>query len=162
MTSNWVGLCVLGAIISLISYFALGNFDCLLCAITCGLIIPPLAHIYSCDEGWPRAVVIEIAAALGFLATVILVSLPIAHVVSEPLSLALRYISYRAFFVFIVGAVVAQFAINALLRVRPRPGSITTGNVWIIGGSFLALGICLFACFSGYVILAVLTHVPAQ
>ncbi len=159
-TSNWVGLCVLGAVVFLLLGFMAhfmapdAAWDCLLCALTCGLVTPPLAHIYSCDEGWPRVVMILLAAALLFLAVAILVSLPLAWSSAEPLSKALKIIGRETFLVLIMGAVAAQFAINALLRVRPRPGSITTASVWAVGGSLLAIGICLFL---GYCVLITLT-----
>lgn len=162
VTSNWVGLCVLGAIVSVAGYFVYRNIDCLLCALTCGLIIPPLAHIYSCNKGWPRAVVIEIAAALGFLALIILTALPMAAVTTERVSKALSIIGYQAFFVFVLGAIVAQLAVNALVRVRPRPGSITTSHVWTVGGGLLGIGICLAGGYWGLILLYVLTETSTR
>lgn len=155
-TSNWVGICVLGAVVFLVLFvvrsFPYGHndwdWDSLLCAIACLLTIPPLANIYTCDAGWPRAMVIEITLALAILAVIILVCLPFAWIAFDPLSKCLRTIGYWAFMIFLFSAIAAQFALNALVRVRPRPGSITTASVWIYGSSLLAIGILVFLAFS--------------
>jgi tetratricopeptide (TPR) repeat protein len=155
VTSNWVGLCVLGIFLSLVDYVVYRNIDYLLCALAFSLIIPPLANIYSCSEGWPRVIVIEITAALAFLALIVLISLPLAAVVSEVPAMVLSAIGYQAFLLFVIGAVVAQIAINALVRVRPRPGSMTVGSVWAVGGSLLGLGIFLALAYWGWLALYV-------
>jgi len=152
-TSNWVGSCMLAAIVSLVGYGLSGNINYLLCAITCVLIIPPLAHIYSCSEGWPRAIMIEIAGTLLLLALVILISLPSASLIAGPLGKLMSIIGYQTFLLFVFGALAAQFAVNALLRVRPRPGSITTTNVWVAGGTLLALFLCLYLGYFGWLTL---------
>ncbi len=65
VTSNWVGLCVAGALVSLVLYLTVGGEGALISALVCGLLIPPLATIYQCDPGWPRTTAVAVAIALA-------------------------------------------------------------------------------------------------
>ncbi len=142
-TSNWVALCLVGIMLSLAAYGWYINPYYLLCALTFGLIIPPLTHIYSCSEGWPRTVMVVITIGLAMLAAVVLVTLPASIIMFEQPNNVLSIIGRQAFIGFLLGALGAQIAVNALLRVRPKPGSIAPSTVWLVGGILLAVGVLL-------------------
>jgi Flp pilus assembly protein TadD len=160
VTSNWVGLCVLSAVVAITTYLVGGNIDYLLCAITCALVVPPLAHIYSCAEGWPRVVMIEITLGLIFLALVILVSLPLSTALPPALARVLSITGHTAFLVLALGALAAQIAINALLHVQPRDAHITTAITWITGTILLGIAFILFMGYVGIISLAILAQTP--
>ncbi|MBW3599056.1 MAG: tetratricopeptide repeat protein, partial [Planctomycetes bacterium] len=149
VTSNWVGLCVLGALIALAAYFITGRTDYLMCAAASGLLIPPVAHIYSCHEGWPRVAVLVMTIGMAGLAAVVIGSLVIANFLSGAPSIVLHAIAASAFLPFIVAALAAQFGLNVLVNIRPRHGSLSARKAWIIGGGALAAGAMLFALWSG-------------
>lgn len=122
ITSNWVGLCVLGAILSLTGYFLSGSGVWLMCALACGFMIPLVSRIYACHVGWPRNTLIAMTmamASLGILVVGLVVLGP--WIPRELLPYALATVRL-AVTLFMIGAIVGQFAVNALVQVRPRRG----------------------------------------
>ena len=152
-TSNWVGLCVLGACAFLAGYFYGGTREFLGCALACGLIIPPLARIYDTQPGWPRAVLSLMTLALGGLAIVITVTLFVGHFVDGKLGQALTTAGLVFFLPFVVGAIAAQFAVNYLVSVQPTRGTQSGQIVWWVGGAMLAVAALLIVGFVGLVVL---------
>ena len=150
ITSNWVGLCVLGALIFIGVYFATAESDFLMCAAACGLLVPAVAHIYSCHEGWPRVAVVVMALGLAGLAATVIVSLTLESFASGPAERALGAIAISAFLPFLLGAIASQFAINALVSVRPRHGGLTARKAWLIGGGVLAAGAVIVMLWSAF------------
>ncbi len=65
VTANWVGVCVGGAIVSLIAYFAGWHPLAHLFAFWLILVVPPLAHVNHCSEGWPRWTMFAATLALA-------------------------------------------------------------------------------------------------
>jgi Tfp pilus assembly protein PilF len=152
-TSNWVGLCVFGALGFVATYFATGVFDFLACALAVGLLIPVFANIYNCSPGWPRATIVLSTIALGSLAFAVIANTIAGYFVAGPLSAILRVIGNATFIVFVIGAVAAQFGVNALVSIRPRRKS--TLAAWLIGGSVLSLVSVLYLALAGLMIFAV-------
>lgn len=144
ITSNWVGLCVLAAVLSLIGYFVLGEGIWLVCAVASALMIPPLANIYSCHEGWPRIALIVISIALGLLGTLVIGILLADRWMPLALEPALAELSGLAANTFLLGALCTQFGVNALTRVRPRQGTISNKQAWLLGAGALVVAIVLF------------------
>ena len=144
ITSNWVGLCVLVAVLSLIGYFVLGDGIWLLCAAACALMIPPLANIYSCDVGWPRIALTLISIALGLLGTLVIGTLLADRWIPPSFEPAMIALSDLAANTFILSALITQFGVNALVSVRPRQGTITNQRAWLIGVGALVAAIVLF------------------
>ena len=72
ITSNWVGLCVLGALVSLAGYFFAGGSVWLMCALACGFMIPLVSRIYACDVGWPRNTLVAITLVMAALGSVVI------------------------------------------------------------------------------------------
>lgn len=120
VTSNWVGLCVLGAVSSLIAYFATGSDDFLISALVSGLMIPSLTSVYNCDEGWPRNWMIVITVGLfllGALSIGLMVGLPF---LAEDAAKVAAKLGGGCFLAFVLSAIASQFAANALISARPR------------------------------------------
>ena len=120
VTSNWVGLCMLGGLCMLAAYFVTWNFMFVLAAAVCLLMIPPIAHIYTCDEGWPRTVMVMITIGLMLVGTASLaLGFGAPYLAIEQARTAME-ISSRLFLGFAIGALLSQFAVNALVNVKPR------------------------------------------
>jgi tetratricopeptide (TPR) repeat protein len=120
ITSNWVGACVLGTLISLILLFGFGADGAMISAITCGLLIPPLSAIYHCSEGWPRTSMFWITVALAGvgLGSALLVSS--SALVQGDLAQLLKGLGWALFLPFVLGSLASQFAANALVSAVPR------------------------------------------
>lgn len=73
VASNWVGLCVLLTVISLMGCLVVG-FDSplLLGALVFGLLIIPMAGTFQCGEGWPRRVMAAYTAAMALIGVTML------------------------------------------------------------------------------------------
>lgn len=120
ITSNWVGLCVLGALLSLLVYFAFGVEGALISALACGLVIPPLSAIYHCHPGWPRTAMLSIALALAGVGLAIATLVGLSVFVQEDRGARLAEFGWSMFPLFFVGAIASQFAANALVSTIPR------------------------------------------
>jgi len=120
VTSNWVGLCVAGALVSLVLYFTVHADGALVSALVCGLLIPPLSTIYQCDPGWPRTttVAITIVLAVAGLSSAALVW-GSQFLAGDGAKLA-GGLGWLLFFPFVLGALAFQFAANALVSAKPR------------------------------------------
>ena len=145
VTSNWVGLCLLGALISLGAYFISGAEELLGCALAAGLMIPSLGAIYACDEGWPRVSIILITIALGGLALVLVLSCLSARFLLNGLQAnAMSGVAIFTLTVFIYAAIASQFAANWLAAAKPRKDGVSQRKAWGIGLCALAAGAMLF------------------
>ena len=120
VTSNWIGLCVAGALTSLVLYFTVQIDGALISALVCGLLIPPLATIYQCDPGWPRktAVAIAIALAAAGLSSAALVWS--SEFLAPDAAKLVSGLGWLLFFPFVLGAIGFQFGANALVSAKPR------------------------------------------
>ena len=119
VTSNWVGLAVVAALLLLIASFALPEPSLVLAALGCALTVPPLSAIYHCDQGWPRTTLTLITVAIGGLtafgaALVLCDSFLLGG--DSLAALAGRLMMLGA----VIGGVISQFAANALVSVTVR------------------------------------------
>jgi len=121
ITSNWTGLCLFGAIVSLAFFFATGALGALVAALACGLTIPPLSVIYRCDEGWPRktmTLVTIAVAGMGLSCAGLTFFGPL--LVGGGNGDRLAGIGMNLFMPFILCAIGSQFAANALVSAVVR------------------------------------------
>ncbi len=113
--SNCVGFCFLGAFASIGLWWYAGAEYGLLGVVFFALMIPPVAGIYHCDRGWPRAAMAGLAgviAAAGVASLWIDATLPAGAPDSR--------LGYQLFMTFLFGALLSPLAVNALAMVRPR------------------------------------------
>ena len=61
ITSNFIGLLTLGAIVGLVLGVIYGTFAFYWMAIVCGFSMPSIASVQHCETGWPRRAMIGIA-----------------------------------------------------------------------------------------------------
>jgi len=109
--SNWVGGCILGALVMLGLWLPTQNDKFLLGALVFGLLVIPMAGLFKCQEGWPRRMM---AVYTTLMATLGLVSVGLGLVGSkqlEPLESAL-------FALFLLGAFLSGWVANALMMVQ--------------------------------------------
>lgn len=114
--SNWVGACLLLALISVGVWL---GFDSPLGqrgAWTFGLLLIPLAGVFNCHAGWPRWLMVGISAVLFLLSAS---ALGVLFLGSGPAGerIALKSTLDSLFF---VGAFLSQFAANGLAQVEPK------------------------------------------
>jgi hypothetical protein len=121
IASNWIGVCLLLALLALAGCFALG-FDtpCLLAAVVFGFLLLPLAGTFKCAAGWPRKsmavyTAVMAAAGLGALLLDFAGSIPVAGAAntSGPASAGLLGM-------FLLGAIGSGWVANILIAQRPR------------------------------------------
>lgn len=123
VTSNWVGLCVLGAFAFLGAYFSgifPGNHGPLLGALACVFMIPPLSHIYSCEPGKPRTLIILVTLGMGLVGFFASAPLLVIPLLSEPLIALLAVPTVASIKIFPFVALGSQLAVNMLVSARPR------------------------------------------
>jgi hypothetical protein len=120
VTANWVGLCVLGAVVSLLAHFAFGLNGALYAAVACALLIPPLASIYECHKGWPRKTMMLITlilAGAGLTSVAVVLS---SNLFPGDLRVTVTVTGIVLFLPFALGAFASSFVANALMTVTPR------------------------------------------
>ena len=114
ITSNWVGILLSVSLCSLAAYFVFQSILALLLAVLCGLTIPPLSRIYSCDVGWPRTAMISFTAGVFAVGAVATVALTVGLAIDSPLGSVLFSLGLALLVAFGIGAVGSQFAANYL------------------------------------------------
>lgn len=115
VSSNWVGLALLGALASVAAYAITGHSTALFGALAFGLMVIPISSTFNCQPGWPRRVMGAVAlmlAAVGVCSLVLILAAP-----PEGLWWSLGMILITPFF---WGVIVASFAGNYLATVRPE------------------------------------------
>ena len=144
ITSNWVGLCVLVAVLSLGGYFMLGDGVWLLCAVACALddtatgehlLLPHRLAARCPDRNQYRS---GIAGDAGHW-----------HSVGRPLDTAGASTCYgrtqRSRRQHVLARhLLTQFGVNALVQVRPRQGSVSNKKARLVGMGVLVLATVLF------------------
>jgi hypothetical protein len=123
VTSNWVGLCVVGAFTFLGIFFSgLVPNNTLYGAMACVFMIPPLSNIYNCEPGKPRNLIIFVSALMGLVGFFASVPLLILSLLPDPnvvpgIVLLPTVISLK---IFIIVALGSQLATNFLVMARPH------------------------------------------
>ncbi|QDU97576.1 tetratricopeptide repeat protein [Lignipirellula cremea] len=154
VTSNWVGISILGAACCLGAWLVLGESQFLLSALACAFLIPALSTIYACKAGWPRIVMVLVAMALGGLAGVVIASAIGMSLSQGAVQMACDGVGSWAFLLCAGGTLLSQFGANALAAVKPRQGSVSPTLVWAIGGGVLLTAALLFLGWAGLVFFA--------
>ncbi len=119
-TSNWVGLCVAGALAGAIAILLIDMFGGLITVLTCVLMIPPVTTIYRCSPGWPRRTAVIVTVVLLVLALTSQSLVWTACFLDEQSAALPGGLGLLALAVFVFGSLIYQFAANALMAVRPR------------------------------------------
>jgi tetratricopeptide (TPR) repeat protein len=109
VASNWVGACVLAALIALGIYLAAGGLVALFSAIFLGLLIIPVAAVFHCPSGWPRQVM-AIYTLLLFAAGLSAIGLIAAE----------RVLFEVPAYGFLIGVFLSGWVANGLQMVRVR------------------------------------------
>jgi hypothetical protein len=120
ITSNWVAICVLGVLGSLVLWLGLRWPDGPILALIFVLLIPPLSTIYRCETGWPRTTMCwmtVVLASAGLGSMLLAVS---AGMAQGEAAQHLDGLATTLFFAFLFGALASQFAANALISAVPR------------------------------------------
>ncbi|HYG33543.1 MAG TPA: tetratricopeptide repeat protein, partial [Clostridia bacterium] len=119
VASNWVGGCILLALVSLASFILGGPPYSLMAALIFGCLIMPLAGTFSCSIGWPRKVMTAYTggmALLGLAALLLLMTDGSPTVTGKANhSGALGLLS-----LFFLGAIGSGFIANILISQRPK------------------------------------------
>ncbi len=118
--SNWVGLCLLGAVISLIAAFLLEPY-LILMPIVLGLLVIPISATFVCPRGWPRNVMGGATvglAAVGLGACTLLAvqgraQAAAGNVEPDPAVLGLAS-------AFLIGLFVVSLATNVMARITVK------------------------------------------
>lgn len=155
-TSTWVGVCVLLALVMLITYAVTGTSEYLLGGICFALIVPPISKVYDCDEGWPRNTLALISiGTLGagiIIATCMLLG---AWIPGRP-GRALVGSGAIFFFPLLIVSIATQFGINFLISAKPKRTESKGKLVWILG--LIGIGL-LWIVMIGFTCLAVLVAI---
>ena len=109
VASNWIGACLLGALICLGTGLMLQQKEVLYGALGCVLLIIPLSATFECSAGWPKYTMAALSIALAGLG---IIGFGL-HIVSPSLGNAL-------FGIFIAGAMLSSWVGNALMMVEPK------------------------------------------
>ncbi|MDB6110668.1 MAG: hypothetical protein JWR69_2418 [Pedosphaera sp.] len=120
VASNWIGTCLLLALLSLGGWFAFGTAAWLLAALVCGFLVLPLAGVYNCATGWPRNAMAGYtgATALAGCSAVTLFFLlgDTPHADVEHM----KSLAETSLNVFMFGAIGSVWAANFLIMQRPK------------------------------------------
>jgi tetratricopeptide (TPR) repeat protein len=111
--SNWVGACILLALLSLAEWGLIGSGYGRFGALTFGFVLIPLCGVFNCQPGWPRWLMAGITATL-FLSRVAVLTIALAG--SDPKRASLIATLNGLFF---LGAFLSQFIAAGLSRVQP-------------------------------------------
>jgi hypothetical protein len=109
VASNWIGSCLALALIAAITWAITGDFRAEIMAITCGLLMIPLAGTFNCQPGWPRLVMSVYTGVLAFLGS---------------MAVGLAFLDSGLLIVpglaFVFGVFLSSWVANALQMVRLR------------------------------------------
>ena len=115
--ATWLGLCLLGAALSLVAFLATQLTAFIVLAIVLGLLALPVSAIWRCERGWPRMTMVIVTLLLlffGLLASFPIDLLPRRNLLSVLIALA----SHASVEVFMYGSIGSQFLAAYLMSVR--------------------------------------------
>jgi tetratricopeptide (TPR) repeat protein len=102
--SNWIGACLLLALVSLSAWLATSLVHAQFSTITFGLLLLPLCGTFNCNVGWPRRVMAGLTAVLFLVNVAVLVpGAPVGGLTA----------------IFFLGVFLSQFIALGLSRVVP-------------------------------------------
>lgn len=112
VSSNWIGGCILAALLSLSGWLVFGNEWALLSALVFGLTVLPLAGTFKCRDGWPRTVMAIYTASLALL------GLGAVLMPDEPKPV--RSLGAALMGLFLLGIFLSAWLANFLMMQRPK------------------------------------------
>jgi tetratricopeptide (TPR) repeat protein len=121
--SNWVGGCLLVALLALGAWLVTGYLIALGLALNAGLLIIPIAATFRCEAGWPRdwmAIYTSVLAVLGAVeAAAPHVTIFLMVAADLPPGTA-RQILYVLLWTFLGGVILSEWVANGLMSIRPK------------------------------------------
>ena len=120
ITSNWVGLLLLGGVLLLGAFLVTASPPFLWAALACGLSVPAVSTVYLCECGWPRVAMACIAAGVFLCGEAVAACMFAAPRVPPEYQQFVDKLAENGAFVFVFAAVASQFAAMALAQVRVR------------------------------------------
>lgn len=141
-TSNRMAICLVSAVAMLVTYFATSDGAFLLAAVACGLCLPPITLLYACSEGWPRALITNVALGLVGTAAFMTICVTVGYLTPKPYGIGFAAAGISPFYPFVIASVATQIGGGFLTSVHPTRGSSAESTVWIAGITIL----CLLAC----------------
>jgi hypothetical protein len=121
VASNWIGSCLLLALLALAGWFLAGfKGPWLLVALVFGLLLLPLAGTFKCYPGWPRNVM---AGYTGFMALTGIAAITLFALASlGPREQAhqLADVGGNSLTLFLIGAIASTWVANFLGMQRPK------------------------------------------
>jgi tetratricopeptide (TPR) repeat protein len=120
VSSNWIGSCLLLALVSVGAYFILGSELFLITAAVFGFLVLPLAGTFRCSVGWPRKAMAAytITMAVAGIVAVVLLLFARLHLgeTAKPAAAA----SMALLGLFFIAAIGSAWVANILIIQRPR------------------------------------------
>lgn len=118
VASNWLGLCLLIALVSLGGWVALGYKSAWLAgAVLFGVLLVPTAGTFKCGEGWPRIVM---AVYTGALACGALISIGLFSLSDTGNYSGANDAGFAVGGIVFLGAVLSSWILNIILSQRRR------------------------------------------
>jgi tetratricopeptide (TPR) repeat protein len=119
VASNWVGGCLLAALVSLIALPITGNLGFLVAAILLAGLVLPVAGTFKCRPGWPRTTMAGYTAILALLAltgVTLILTTPLTHATrSSAIDLGVALVALT-----VLGLIVSTWLAALLSLARPR------------------------------------------
>ena len=120
MTSNLVALFFFPALGCALAYFIAFDFEFIIYAIICVLMIPPISTIFKCEKGWPRDAIITVSILLALIGLGSASLSILSRLSTGDLSGLLGGLSSITFLVFAIAALASQFLANYLVSVEVK------------------------------------------
>lgn len=121
VASNWVGLCVLLAVLSLTGWMVAGfNGPFLLGALVFGLLIIPTSGTFKCDPGWPRRVMAGYTATMALAGVTAVVLELVTDGQPRAAVQTADALGWICFMIFLLGAIGSGWVANLLIMQRPK------------------------------------------
>lgn len=109
--SNYVGACLLAAVLAAVAWLITGREVGILVAIVFGLLVIPVSGTFHCQPGWPRK---AMALYTGFVAVLGLAGAAVSFVESG------NAVGTGLFAISLLGAVLSTWAANFMIAARPK------------------------------------------
>jgi len=121
VATNWFGLCVLLALVSLALCFIFGwSSVFLLSALVFGFLMIPVAGTFKAHLGWPRNVLGIWTSLLALAGMAALVLLIVGSVQGQEAGRRLRDLGHGTLSLFLIGTIAFMWMANLIIPQRPR------------------------------------------
>ncbi|MDB6023683.1 MAG: hypothetical protein JWQ04_3540 [Pedosphaera sp.] len=121
VASNWIGICLLVALLSLGGCLVYGfNSPWILAALVSGLLLLPVAGIYKCTAGWPRNVMASYTVVVALAGATAIASFFFADHQPHAEAQQLIHFGGNSLMAFVIGAIGSGWMANFLIMQRPK------------------------------------------